>query len=227
MKTEIFFGLDENETRMFSSLFRLKNELGIALSAIERWKPDMLLFDGSLVPLPGDTPRKQSNCYPLYEEVILLFQKLYLSDCLVAGVIKDAKSKRLVKILGLDGMSDSQLCLFLLKQGERTAAHKYSDEETPCLRDIGKSASFYYIRPSEDDLPLRIEVPSESDAEKTAAVLLSLCSVSREYAYPAVLVEADMVAAFSQQEALLLKEDLLSLSRGSLLQLRRNNRPFR
>lgn len=219
--------LDEHEALVFKSLLRLRSELYTAILTIEKFSPNVFLFDGSLLPLPNDRVGNDSKLHPLYLEVISLYNRLFEISkekrCILCGVIKDSRSNRLSKSLSLD-CSDTVLCNFLLSEGERTTDSFYSESETN-IPD-SKFVRFFYIKPVKNDLPLRIEYLSTDYAsfDHVSSVIYSLSSISDNFGYPAILVEADMCAAMDGKEMEYILESLRSLD---VSDLRRNSRPFR
>ena len=223
---ELRSGLDEHEANVFRALFRLKQELECALKIVGKHSPNMLLMDGSLLPLPSDKPGDGSELAPLYSEVLTLYERLYAlceqKKCQLCGVIKDSRSKKLSKGLGLN-CSDTVLCSHLLNEGERTSDFSYFDETTHHA-DFTKRIKVFYLRPSEHDLPLRIEMlQSVQDVDRVASVLCTLSAISDNFAYPAILIEADMRAALDSKEL----SSINSLIDMDIKPLRRNSRPFR
>ncbi|NYZ73696.1 DNA double-strand break repair nuclease NurA [Candidatus Micrarchaeota archaeon] len=228
---EIRSALDEHEANVFRSLIRLKSELGCALATIERYPSSLLLMDGSLWTVPSDRPAQDSPLAPLYRELVDLYKRLY-SSCernrtQLCGVVKDSRSRKLASSLGLD-CSDTVLCSHLLDAGERTSVFPYFDDKQKEPEGFWERLKVFYIKPSEHDLPLRIEFlqPStkEADENTLASLILSLSSISQNFAYPAILVEADMRAAMDPKEIERIQDSLRSLD---IAPLRRNARPFR
>lgn len=227
-EVELRNSLDEHEANVFRSLVRLRHELACAVSMIEKFSPDALFMDGSLLPVPSDRPADGSGLSKQYAEVLALYAKLFDStkakNCLLCGVIKDSRSRKLSEGLGFS-CSDSLLCSFLLDEGERTRAMPYFDgKPSKDLATLGENISAFYLKSSKNDLPLRIELLG-TDVERAASLICSLSSISENFAYPAVLVEADMCAALDPREMEPIESALLSLS--GLRPLRRNARPFR
>ncbi|NYZ77554.1 DNA double-strand break repair nuclease NurA [Candidatus Micrarchaeota archaeon] len=228
-------GLDERESQVYSSLFRLGMEIKTAIDAVKRFSPEVLLFDGSLLPLPSDMPAKESAIYPEYNKVLALYAELYETckgRCTLIGVIKDTRSRRLVSALGIadEKMSDSYFANFLLRRGERTCIFPYAKEDTPATAELKKFGRVccFYLKPSETDLPLRIEFVDDGDAAgRVPAIINSLSSISENYAYPAALIEADLCAAMDPLEMEKVKSELSAMLGGPLRPLRRNARPFR
>ncbi len=140
-------------------------------------------------------------------------------------MIKDSRSRKLSKEVGA-GCSDSLLCSYLLDGGERTGEMKYFEDKSPNkeLAALGEGIRVFYLKPSKSDLPLRIEV-LDSDVSRAASVICALSSISESFAYPAVLIEADMCAALEPAELESIEASLQTLS--GMRPLRRNSRPFR
>jgi len=212
---ELMSALDEHEANVFRSLVRLKHEIKCANELATKYSPDILLLDGSLLPVPSDIPAKESKLYPLYQQVLSQYEKLYSSKCLFAGVIKDSRARRFS-----DKCSDSVLCDHLLKPGERTVEMDYSVSPK---KDLEKKIKFFYIKPSKSDIPLRIEVLG--DVNEAAKIIYSLSAISDHFAYPAILIEADMCAALDPAHIESIEASLQS--KAGLSPLRRNFRPFR
>ncbi|VVC04216.1 NurA domain protein [Candidatus Bilamarchaeum dharawalense] len=210
--------LDEHEAMVFRSLIRLKEELSCAILSLQKFSPQVLLMDGSLLPLPSDRPGEASELDSLYSEVLKLYEKLYqdcnAKKCSLIGVIKDSRSRKMAKEFGLN-CSDSVFCNFLLKEFERTNTMSYSENS---------GIDVFYIKPSKNDLPLRIETTSQA-SDFVASIISSLSSFSESFAYPAVLIEADMCAALDPKELEPIEFFLNQLS--GMKPLRRNSRPFR
>lgn len=141
----------------------------------------------------------------------------------------------MMDLLGKDhlNISDTFFANFLLKEKERTAIFPYASEnkKTPVMKDLGDFSSsvfLFYLKPSDYDLPLRLEFfDCGKSFDEMSSILLSLCSLSANFAYPAVLIEADLCAAMDPLEMDKVKKELFLLSNGSLQELRRNSRPFR
>jgi hypothetical protein len=241
-ESEIDFrtGLDEHEAMQFRSLFRLHGEIKAAREAIEKFKPDFLLMDGSIVLLGADRPNERSPLFDEYKSLINCYKALY-EQCMVSGVqlvgvIKDSRGKRLVECLQdqmLVDVPDTTLTDSLLKERERTCMLPYSDDtkKHPVLRDLGEQAArinLFYLKPSVMDSPLRIEfLQSKKSTDEIASVIHTLSSISKTFAYPAALIEADMCAALQPIEMDKIKRSLFVLTGGASKPLRRQNRPFR
>jgi len=237
-KTEVHVksALDEHEANVLRSLLRLKSELSCAIETLERYSPGLLLLDGSLWTVPSDRPGEGSGLAPLYGEVVGLYKKLFagcdLRKTMLCGVVKDSRSKKLAESLGFS-CSDTVLTSHMLDKGERTSAFRYFDKGQKEPEGFWDRLKVFYIKPSENDLPLRIEhlAPAggkddgaHDGSDETASLILSLSSISDAFAYPAILIEADMRAAMDPAEAERLQADISALD---IRPLRRDSRPFR
>jgi len=235
-------GLDEHDATVWRSLFRLKGELGAALDALEKFKPSYLFLDGSIVLLGSDRPSEHSALYSDYAALLNMYKSLYSRceelGCQLVGVIKDSRGKRLAECLRdklIIDVPDTVLADALLREGERTCAIPYTAEvqKHPVLSSLGESADrvkLFYLKSSDSDSPLRVEFLQSKkgkSADEIASIVHSLCSISKTFAYPAVLIEADMCAALEPLEMDKIKRSLFMLTGGASRPLRRAERPFR
>lgn len=242
------WGLDGFEQMRFSSLMRLKSELSAALSAAREWKPSFLLLDGSIAPLVSDKPPDDSPMRPLYEEVAGLYKDLYAtcasSNINLVGITKDSRGRRFLDLVSrvapesapsLSSAADTAFLDLLLKGGERTFAMRYSvaPSQNPVLKDLGEWASrilAFYIKPVDGDRPLRVEfLSTAAPYSEVASVISGLSALAPHYAYPAVLIEADLRAALGADEVERVVHDLAARvgRKRPLMPLRRDSRPFR
>lgn len=231
---EVRVGLDEIESKAFASLFRLREELEVALKVVEDVK--VLMLDGSLLPLPSDKPDGESEINQLYQEVIEKYKKLYekcvKNNCLLLGVVKDSRSKRFVEIINEKvsiSAADAIFLKHLLKENERTAVFTYSgNNKNPILSDIGnwkERVYAMYVRASKMDLPIRVEFLSSAlSFNEIASLILTLSKINNKYTYPAILIEADLRAALPSEEIERIEKELMFFGARDL---RRNSRPFR
>ena len=240
--------LETHEFLWYKSLLRLREELSTARGAIEKFKPDFMLMDGSVVPQITDKPGEGSPIRGLYNEFIGEYKKLYksadLDNCSLVGVIKDSTGKRFVDImrsyLGSEGgilgkAHDTGFLNFLLKEGERTFTFRYSSsqKEHQVLKDLedwGAKVDAFYLKAVEGDRPLRVEfIEGKRSFDEIASLIFTLSRINKNYAYPAVLIEADLRAALDQAELDTVYGELVAKTglRSSMMKLRRDSRPFR
>lgn len=240
-------GLDSHDVMWHKSLFRLKGELSCAAQVIEKHSPAYMLMDGSIAPLLSDKPSEESEMRPLYDDVVECYRGLYETawkvNCALLGVIKDSRSKRFIEIVqkhsqseqGLQHTTDTNFLYFLLSASERTCTFTYSSVpgKHQILKDLGgwsERILSFYLKPVKDDRPLRVEFLSgQRTFSEVASIVHSLSCMHKAYAYPAILIEADLRAALDENEFERAYGSLFSrLGRSSsLLRLRRNSRPFR
>jgi hypothetical protein len=247
MEYDMRSGLDSHGVMLHSSLFRLKGELSLAAELIRKQSPKCLMMDGSIAPLLSDKPDEESDMRPLYEEVVAAYKSLYesasKSGTLLAGVIKDSRSRRFIEIVqkhsqnepGFAHTSDTNFLHFMLEEGERTCAFPYSSASSrhPVLKDLGQWSEkilSFYLKPVKGDRPLRVEFLSgQRTFSEVASLIHSLSCLHKAYAYPAILIEADLRAALPPDEFERAYGSLFSRlgNSKSLMRLRRNSRPFR
>ncbi len=253
-------GLEASEFELYKTLVRLELEVARAAEAIEKFNPGILLLDGAILPLPHDKPGRQSVLAEKYYELVENYKKLFSraieKNCVLAGVVKDSTSRHFLKMVApmlsksaeaqAGKSNDSAFLHFLLREGERTSAFAFSENENPRLRDfgeIGATVCGVYLKPAKFDRPLRVDFLLPANAtgtaegnggenafvERLAGALHFLSHSHRAYAYPAVLIEADLRAALDGREIETAVHSILSKSGRPqmMMGLRRNTRPFR
>lgn len=248
--------LENDEYNCSKSLLRLREEVKAAKSIIEEHSPQYCFLDGSIIPQYADKPRKDSKVESLYGKILNDFQDLYetaeQNKCDLIACVEDSRGSRFrtivqeeilskEKVLNpelLENIFDSSLLDYLLEVGERSFAFKYSKSisEHPILMDYDKkwSTSIYalYLKPAPYDRPLRIEFINRKNnlteyADRIASVAYSLSSMHREYAYPSVLIEADLRARLKPEEIDIVFNKIVDkLSKHVKIKMRRESRPF-
>lgn len=248
--------LDHDELNCSKSLIRLKNELKAAAALIEKYGPKYCFLDGSIIPQYLDKPRADSNVNKLYHELLEQFQGLYAlaekNDCTLLGCVEDSRGsrfrtivqkeiltkKKLIQPEQLENLFDSSILDHLLEKGQRSFAFPYSEKtsEHPILNEFGKewqnSVYAMYLKPTEFDRPLRVEFlfkgkNLEKEADEIASVVYALSSSHREYAYPTILIEADLRARLQPNEVETVFNKIVDkLSKSVKIRLRREGRPF-
>lgn len=233
-------GLDERELLWHKSLVRLELEVGNALGTAKKEAPAYLLLDGSLCPLASDRPAEESKLFPSYMRLLNSYKELYSfcaeNSIVLAGIVKDSRSRRFVEMLppyAGERSSDTVFLNHLLGEGERTFAFRYSDspQKNHVLRELGawgEKICALYSKPVAGDRPVRMEfLNGQAGFPEIADTLSSLCAINRFYAYPAVLIDADLRAMMDPIELERAKKSLHHHVGPSLLDLKRNSRPFR
>lgn len=245
-------GLEKDEEQQSVSLERLKKEVELSIEIIEKYKPKYFFIDGSIVPQYQDKPRTDSFLSSDYNSIISLFEKLYSvaqkNSTILISTIEDSRGNRFKQILNdylisknikvdLSNSTDSSLLDYFLLKGERTFSFSYtkSISQHPVLKDYSlewsKSIYAFYIKPSEFDKPLRVEFVC-GDVSKLkelsgeiSSIVYALSSLYKEYAYPSILIEADMRARLNERDINLVYEKLID-KLGPKMLMRRNSRPF-
>ncbi len=245
--------LEKSDISTNKSLQRLKKEITLAEKVVEEFSPRYCFLDGSIVPQHADKPRENSKMKPFYLEVIRCFESLFETaeekKCDLVACVEDSRGTRFGGILqeclsgripGLDALNecyDSAILNYLLGESERTFAFPYASNANvhPVLKDFSKTwaerVHVLYLKPSALDRPLRIEFLSEKSrvaekAEKLSAVAFALSSMHRSYAYPSVLIEADLRARLKPEEINVVCDKIFDRLGRHFLGLRREARPF-
>jgi hypothetical protein len=234
-----------------ASIIRQKLEIRAALATAEKFRPALLLLDGSIVPHYADRPAKNSKVRESFDELIALYNGLF-SFCsengiMLAGVVEDSRGTRFCELAGKKLASDDQnewarnalanardtgLLFWMLEEGERTFAFPYSDiderDEHPLAQEFGSFAGrifTFYLKTAKFDRPVRVDfMGGESDADQFASRILAISSHHASYGFPSVLIEADQ-AAKMEESAIESVCDQIAAASG-VMRLRRDSRPF-
>ncbi|MFH1586570.1 MAG: DNA double-strand break repair nuclease NurA [Candidatus Diapherotrites archaeon] len=248
--------LEKHEANCSMSLKRLMEEIKCTKEVIEKFSPDFCFIDGSVVPQYADKPPKDSKVVNHYEKILADFQDLYSvaekNNCSLIGCVEDSRGSRFRSIVQeeiltkknliekekLENMFDSSMLDYLLSERERTCTFTYtkSTGKHPILMDFDEkwSSSIYgfYLRPSSFDRVLRVEfIYSGKEitdySNKIASVVNELSCMHREYAYPSILIEADMRAKLKPEEINIVFNKIMDkLGKNIKLRMRREKRPF-
>ena len=197
-------GLENDEMNQSVSLERLKREVQTSIEIIEKYNPEFLFIDGSIVPQYQDRPRKESCVNKDYHSIVDHFQKLYSvaeqNNCTLIACVEDSRGSRFKQILqeeilpntaanqtSLGFTFDSCFLDYFLEKGERTFAFPYTHnvENHAILKDYkkdwSKSIYVFYMKPSSFDVPLRVEFickpDSNSDSKKLKECADKIASV--------------------------------------------------
>jgi hypothetical protein len=179
------------EAELSASLERLKAELELAIRVQDHHPSELLLLDGSLRPHISDRPASQSVFSSKYQKITKLFEQLYEKSketgTLLAGVVKDSRSQRFIRVLGeilphlisrypelesllkLDYRSvlnisyDTDFFYRVLEVGERSPILRIdgmNNKSMEASKQPPKETNLvcFYLRTVEYDYPLRIEV---------------------------------------------------------------------
>ena len=248
-------GLERDEFHKFVSLTRMQHEMKLGKEIIEKFKPEYLFIDGSLIPLNGDKPSNESKLRGDYAKTIEAFVQLYESaeknNCTLIGTIEDCRSERLKELLkermrlqndvpieGIDLLQDAPLMDKALNAGERSMAFTFTNDvrKHSILMDFpqkwAEKLHACYVKPSQWDYPIRSEFLSASNeltlnADKIAQLVHAQSCLHKEYAFPSVLIEADLRAKLKPEEVEMVSDKIFSkIGRHSIHFRRRDRRPF-
>jgi hypothetical protein len=249
--------LELDELSCSKGLVRLKEEVKTAIDIIEKHSPDYCFLDGSIIPQYADKPRQDSKISGQYHSVIDTFQTMFAkakeNGCTIIACVEDSRGSRFRTILQksvlknnpimnedfLEDTFDAVLLDYFLEQGERSMAFSYSSETKahPILSDFSEewknSVFACYLKPASLDRPLRIEFLHDQkknlteEVDRIAQVVFQLSNMHREYAYPSVLIEADLHARLKPDEVDIVYSKIMDkLGHKYQMKLRRDSRPF-
>lgn len=208
---------------------RLKEEYSLALNILK--ESDLVFLDGSVIPHPSVHPNKDSEILFEYSKIIEKCKSLNYSGKIV-GISKDSKSRKFSrKNNETTNIPDIKIFNDLLEENERSGVFEYSVTETPILKELGFEGKVFsfYLKSLKYDYPLRIDFYCEEKnkaiekANEIASIVCFLSKISKNYAYPAVLIDVDLKAKINSKEVEMVKKTIEKTK----LSLRRNSRPFR
>jgi hypothetical protein len=185
VQPDVIEALTDLDWAYHAQIFRMTSEVSRAIECLDRFRPDLLLMDGSIVPHHSDKPSRASRTYDGFLGLLGLYQTLYSralqSGALLAGVIEDSRGTRFCEMISRDVLSglkhpaaremqdllgrtrDTNLLFYALKKGEMSHVFPYTEKpaEHPVLRDFdpslhGKVHSFY-LKTAEKDRPVRVD----------------------------------------------------------------------
>lgn len=215
------------EFEINSNIERQITEITTAISTVERYEPDMLLLNGSVIPHYTFVPDKSSLLYVNYQRMVDAYQKLFDTirekKTILAGVIEDSRGTRFCEVISkllsqtetnlqpeerliLNRSNDSNLLSYTLKHKERTVVFPYSSnpKANPILKSfpsVAEEIFTFYVKTAELDRPVRVDFFGDKGnigvADRIAETLILLSSHSG-YGMPSVLVEADQRAKLSE-----------------------------
>jgi hypothetical protein len=247
-ETALLDSFDESDAMQRDSIIRLRAEISRSREAVRLFSPSMVFLDGSIFPSPQDRPPKDSEAFRGYERLLaecrFLYSECAKSGAALVGVVKDTKSRNFLDALrkseGLSGFysghakflsstNDSAFLSLALQEDERSGLVRI---ERPDLgRDLCPAVpAATYLKAAKYDRPLRLEFSDYSKAEAACRTICALCKGNSRYAYPSILIEADLRAAMDPKELEVAYARLcakIGPDAVSLRRLRRNERPFR
>ena len=214
-------------------------EILTAIDAAEKFKPDMVLLDGSIIPhyVPKpDNPVLREYYNTLIGTYKALFELCESKKFILAGVVEDSRGVKFCDILNrrilsqvkseiikelrlvLEKTKDSNLLYYVLDKGERTCVFNYSQnpETHPVLKeftDMNDSFYSFYLKTVDFDRPLRIDFVCSHDLPKVVdklSTVMMQTSGHSGYGLPAVLIEADQRAKLSENDMNMFYSDLIT-----------------
>ena len=235
----IFDSFSDVELNSCYNFERQIMEISSTIEAIEKFKPDVALLDGSIIPhyIPRpDNPILMEYYTNLIETYKSMFELTMKENIILAGVIEDSRGVKFCDILMrkimsqvesdlskelkliLEKTKDSNLLYYALKKGERTCIFNYSKNPIvhPVLREFeGMNKTFYsfYIKTVDFDRPLRVDflgIGNELDVVDKLSSLLMQTSGHSGYGLPAVLIEADQRARLNEKDLDMFYTDLVN-----------------
>jgi len=247
-ETALLDSFDESDTMQRDSIIRLRSEIARARESIKLFSPSMVFLDGSIFPNPQDRPPKDSAAFDGFERLLAEYRFLF-AECSAAGValvgvVKDSKSRNYLDALRkseafsdfysehakfLSSTNDSAFLSMALEENERSGLVKIERQDLG--RDLCRTTcATTYVKASKYDRPLRLEFSDYTNADAASKTICGLCKGNSRYAYPAILIEADLRAAMDPKELEVAYARLCAKvgpDAVSLRRLRRNERPFR
>ncbi len=235
----IFDSFSDLELSSCYNFERQTMEILTAIEAAEKFNPDIVLLDGSIIPhyVPKpDNPILREYYKTLIETYRTLFELSENKKFILAGVVEDSRGIKFCDILSrrilsqveseiakelrlvLGKTKDSNLLYYALDKGERTCVFNYSQnpEIHPVLKefsDMNESFFSFYLKTVEFDRPLRIDFMCShnlSEAVDKLSSLMMQTSGHSGYGIPAVLIEADQRAKLSENDMNMFYSDLIN-----------------
>ncbi len=235
-KLHVHGSMDLMELNNYRNIVRLKEEIALASKVAE--KCDLLLVDGSLVPLPGDKPSGK-ELRKEYEVLLELYRDLFSKhEDKVVGVVKDSRSRRFLEEYSahmdsavMGNSTDSTMLDLVLEKGEMSRVLTYSKDaqNNQVLKDLlpySERLNCAYLKPGKNDRPVRIEFFGEN--RELIEKVYALCNINDNYSYPAILIDVDLRALIDPRnvERIYREIEVAPFLRDARM-LRRNSRPFR
>lgn len=180
------------EAEVNASLERLKAEIELAIRVQDHHSTELLLLDGSLRPHISDRPPNKSVFSSKYDKIKALYEELFVktedTGTLLAGVIKDSRSQRFMRIFGellphlinrnpelkrlleldyrtiLKTSYDTDFFFRVLDVGERSPILRLNDfnstsnVESNTDTQLDSRLVCFYLRTAKYDYPLCVEV---------------------------------------------------------------------
>jgi len=235
----IFDSFSDIELNSCYNFERQIMEINSTIEAIEKFKPDFVLLDGSVIPhyVPRpDNPILVEYYQNLIKTYTSLFEVAKQMKTILAGIIEDSRGVKFCDILSrtvlsqensdiskelklvLEKIKDSNLLYYALEKGERTCVFNYSKNPKvhPILKEFeNMNNCFYsfYIKTVDFDRPLRVDFLCTDDVKETVNELSSMLmqtSGHSGYGFPSILIEADQRARLTERDLEMFYSDLVN-----------------
>jgi hypothetical protein len=240
---------NDSDFMISTSIERQKTEIDTAIKAFEKYNPELILLDGSILPHCNDKPGTNSMSAKRYDDLLAMYRTLYkAANGRLAGCIEDSRGRRFCEMIAekilpnvqsdlvtslqkiLAGTRDTNLLYHILDTGERTCVFRFS-KERPIEGLKTENIYTFYIKTANYDRPVRVDFYAESEIIKTANKVASIVlatSCHSSYGFPAPLIEADCRAKLKEMDIDALHDQLVDrvgITPG-MMKLRREQRPF-
>lgn len=219
-------GLNEIELNLVTNLIRQRSEIEMAIEAAEKFSPNFLALDGSIIPhysYSFNSPFVQQNFEETVQAYRTLFNLCKNKKIVLFGIVKNSRGKRFLEFLASKGLlldveaRDISLLNFALSKNERTISFKYSEDTSahPILKHFEERDDIYsfYLKNAKEDFPLRIDFLSIGNREKIAdeiAQIVCRFTFDERNNLPSFMIEVDRKARIKEQEAKRLNKLILS-----------------
>ncbi len=176
------------------SLLRSIEEKNVAKNMLVNEEIDILFLDGSILPHPSHKTCQNKTLIEQEEKLIKELCQLALKkDVCVCGIVKDTNSWNLGKQFGLD-MKDVIIANEILEEGEALKPYPIDFDGLAILNT--------FIKVQKNEFPVRIEMVNGGEHEIDMTYFL--CKLTKTWAQPPVLVEADFRAKISSKHPLMI-----------------------
>ncbi|MCS7123636.1 MAG: DNA double-strand break repair nuclease NurA [Candidatus Aenigmarchaeota archaeon] len=226
VKEELFYFKTFSELELNKKLNekRWLKEVNLAMEACRIFKPDVLLLDGPL--LNTNISKKTNEC--VYENLLSL--KDELKDLIIAGIVEDSRSVALCNFLAkFDLLTNEEKILIEKSFDTNITHHLLKNLERTIALPLYKKINFFYLKVSQFDRPLKIEVINniEEEIDKLSSIIIKT-AFSNYYTIPIPIIEADLSARVNENALNEICERFKSLMENlpSLFKLRRDSRPL-
>jgi hypothetical protein len=240
--TTLVDSLSEIEVLQAANILRPKKEFEIALAAVRKFRPEILVMHGSIVPHPANRANPKGPLGDSYRQMILAYKTLYefclQEGILLCGVVEDSRDNQFYQSIRTGpetNCRDTAILFDSLEKGERTFAmrHGGASQIGGPLGILAKNVFSFYLKPAEFDRPLKVDFLSKEGlvpetVRKVSEAIHNTSRFNRNYGLPTVTIEADARAKLREEDLEQISEQIADRAGETPLSLalRRKNRPF-